>query len=70
MLQPPVKFYDVVPNGKLETKTDVSKNLGTFLVRETLSLYGAHAYEVACYNYKWYLRYDSEKAYRPREMNP
>ena len=31
VLQPPVKFHDVVPNGKPETKRDISKTEAPFL---------------------------------------
>ena len=41
MLQPPVKFYDVVPNGKPETKRDISKTEVPFLL-EMHCLYMTH----------------------------
>ena len=41
MLQPPVKFHDVVPNGKPETKRDNSKTEAPFLL-EIPCLYMMH----------------------------
>lgn len=40
-LQPPVKFHDVVPNGKPETKRDISKTEAPFLL-EIPCLYMTH----------------------------
>ena len=55
-LQPPVKFHDVVP---------IFQNPRHFFIRDALSLYDAPACGVACFTYKWYLGYDSEKDHGP-----
>ena len=41
VFQPPVKFQDVVPNGKSETKRDISKTEAPFLL-EIPCLYLTH----------------------------
>ena len=41
VLQPPVKFHDVVSNGKPETKRDISKTEAPFLL-EIPCLYMTH----------------------------
>ena len=41
VLQPLVKFHDVVPNGKPETKRDISKTEASFLL-EIPNLYMTH----------------------------
>ena len=41
VLQPPVKFHDVVHNGKPETKRNISKTEATFLL-EISCLYVTH----------------------------